>query len=129
MDNYPFVDRLRVELERLDRRLSWLADEVGRTERWFYNIKDFEKIELGILMKICLLLNTNFLLDYNKWLLDRGQEPIPILGEPEQDYRPMLKKVTINLRLTASANNAEENTSAMLKKIRIEGEKLGFELE
>ena len=129
MSEYPFLDRIRIALNEKNKKLTWLSSEIEKSERWFYNITDFQKLEIGVVDKISTLLDKNFMQDYNAWRLQHEQPAMHILGEPGMNHQVEVKRTHIQLRLSAPANVAEENMSKMLMAIRREGEKLGFDIE
>lgn len=126
--DYPFLDRVRDILKEKGKKLQWLGTEIDKSDRWFYNITDFTRMELGVLNKISELLEFNFEVDYNRWLLEQGQKPLFIVGDVNSEYEVRSKRITINLQISASQENAENNTTKMLLAIRKEGAKYGFEL-
>jgi hypothetical protein len=131
--NYPFLDRVRATLnnqkDAKKRSLRWLAAQIDKSERWFYNITEFEKLSIADIEKISSLLDENFMADYNKWRVENDQASLNILGEPPAQWKVEPKRVHIQLKLSAAPQNAENNMSKMLMIIRREGEKLGFEME
>lgn len=131
--NYPFLDRVRASLENQKgdkkKTLRWLATQIDKSERWFYNITDFNKLAIGDVEKISSLLEKNFMADYNHWRLENEQESLTIVSEPETEWKREVKKVHIQLKLSATSLVAEENLSKMFAVVRREGEKLGFDIE
>lgn len=128
-DNYPFSDRVREALQAIDKDLKWLLVEIDRSERWFYNINDFRKLQLDIVEKISHAVGVNFTTDYNQWLLEHRREPMFIVSEPESGYQVIERKISVNIKIRGNQESIENNLSKMLAIIRKEGRDLGFEIE
>jgi hypothetical protein len=126
---YPFFQKIRQILDQKQEKLVWLAAKIDKSERWFFNNQDINKVEMGIINMISEILDFNFGSDYNKWLIEHEQKPLAMLHEPDGTYEDKVKRVTINLKISAPDHIAENNTSTMLAEIRKLGEKLGFRLE
>ena len=127
---YPFLDRIRTRIDNMEgKSLTWLAGELGKTPRSLYNITDFTKVTLGDIDKISALLEINFIEDYNRWLLDHQEAALSIWQDSQEPYEPKINRVTVNLKISAPEQIAEENLSKMISEIRRSGEKLGFKLD
>jgi phage-related protein len=126
---YPFLQKIRQILDQKQEKLVWLAAKIDKSERWFFNNQDINKVELGIVNRISEILDFNFGSDYNKWLIEHEQKPMAMLHEPDGSYDDKVNRVTITLKISAPDHIAEDNTSKLLTEIRKQGEKLGFKLE
>jgi hypothetical protein len=129
MSLYPFQEKVRDALKDKDKSLAWLLDKLDKSQRWFYNIKDFTTLELREIEIFSSALEINFIADYNGWKLNDDHQSLFIWSEPATHYEVQLKKSTLMLRLTATQQTIEESAGKMFSVIRKEGEKLGFEIE
>ncbi|HEY4195690.1 MAG TPA: hypothetical protein VGM63_09145 [Mucilaginibacter sp.] len=129
MREYPFQDKVRSALDIKKQKLAWLVAQFEKSERWFYNIKDFTKLEIGEVEKFSVILDTNFMADYNEWRISNHQDGLFMVAEPDAIWQKPLKRVSIQLKITAAEQVAEDNLSKMFAAIRREGQKLGFEIE
>lgn len=112
-----------------NKTITWLASELEKTPRTLYNVTDFSKLALSDIEKISRLLEINFIEDYNRWLIDNLQQPLSLFHEPEEPYQTKVNRVTVNLKISAPEQVAEDNLSKMIYEIRQVGEKLGFKLD
>lgn len=125
---YPFLDKVTQGLVSKEKSLKWLASEIGRTDRWFYSIKDFEKIEFGLVEKISSLLEINFPADYAAWRLQNNMPPILHFQESQQVYL-VEKKISVQIKITGTPQAIGLGFADLLKKIKQEGANLGLEIE
>lgn len=127
---YPFLERIKEILDAKEKTLKWLAAEIDKSDRWFYNISDFSKLQFSDIEKISSVLEKNFLADFNNWRHDHEPSAY-LLNEPGEVYKKEkpAKRVTIQLSLKASPTDIQSGLSDMIDLIRKEGEKRGFEIE
>lgn len=131
-ETYPFLDRVRARLKEMPTEkstLRWLASEIDRSERWFYHKGTIDSIEHFDLRKICIALGFNFFQDFENWMKENGDEAALLISEPIPQNQKREDRVAINIKISASRDVAEGNLSKMFKAIRLQGEKLGFEIE
>ena len=59
-------DRIKEELDRQQRGVSWLADKLGCSRMTIYRILDKNSIDTNMLTRISLALNYNFFKDLSE---------------------------------------------------------------
>lgn len=136
---YPFMDKIRSRINELDdpeKTITWLAKEIGRAPRWFYDIEDFGKIPYQIIQDICRLLDFNFVEDYNQWRLKNNQSSLYVVNDPQEDYKrekqatvSVEKKITVSVQIEAPVTIMLERFGQFLNEIQEGAEKYGFEIK
>lgn len=125
--NYPFLERINQALDEKNKTLKWLAGEIKRTDRWFYTIKAFEKVEFGIIEKISDLLEINFKADYDQWR-KANNISVPVLAEPDHSYE-INRSISVNIKIKGTPEAIGKSFTDLIKKLQDEAEKKGLEIE
>lgn len=125
---YPFLNRIKERLEKQEKTLKWLADEVGISPKTINNNPDITQNSLDFILRISALLEFDFLKNYNEWLIENKEQPISMIAEPEGIYQKE-QGITVEIKVTATYKTFGLHFADLLDTLRKETGKHGFKIE
>jgi hypothetical protein len=126
---YDLFEKIRAILDNdKDQSLDWLVSKMGKSKKWFYNNRDIGGVALEDLLKLNSILKTDFLGDYNTWLIENNKSPISLVGEPDSKYKKE-KDISVQIKITGTPQAIGLGFADLIKTISKEAEKLGLEIQ